>query len=117
MRKVHDIKEIRRIRKILRVSATPQEIILWSRLRRQEAGCKFRRQHSIGKYVVDFYCAKQKLIIEIDGWQHKQEKDERYDKERTKFFERLGFKVLRFCNNDINDNLPGVVLKIEEYLK
>ena len=65
---------------------------------------------------MDFYCPEKKLIIEIDGWQHKEEKQERYDKERTEFMESLGFKILRFWNNDINNNLEGVILKIEEYL-
>jgi len=65
---------------------------------------------------VDFYCPEKKLIIELDGWQHREEKQERYDKERTEFMESLGFKILRFWNNDVNNNLEGVIFKIEEYL-
>jgi very-short-patch-repair endonuclease len=83
-------------------------------LKNKQLGCKFRRQHSIGKYVVDFYCSEKKLVIEIDGWQHKEQ--ERYDEERIKYLESLELKVLRFWNNDVNDNLNGVILKIEEYL-
>lgn len=96
---------------------TPQEIILWSRLRREQLGCKFRRQHAIGNYIVDFYCPKKKLIIELDGWQHKREKDTRYDAKRTEYLNNLGLTVLRFFNNEVNTNLEGVVLKIEEHLK
>lgn len=65
---------------------------------------------------MDFYCPEKKLIIELDGWQHKEEKQERYDKERTEFMENLEFKIIRFWNNDINNNLDGVIFKIEEYL-
>jgi ATP-dependent helicase HrpA/adenine-specific DNA-methyltransferase len=103
--------------RILRRKSTPQEIILWSKLKnRNFENLKFRRQYSIGKYIVDFICLKEKLIIELDGWQHKEEKQERYDLERTKFLEKLGFKILRFWNNEVNDNLNGVLFKIEELL-
>ena len=89
---------------------TPQEIILWSRLRRNQImGYKFRRQHSIGNYIVDFYCPEKKLIIEIDGLQHKREKDLRYDAKRTGYFNSLGIKVLRFWNNEVLTNLEGVL--------
>jgi crossover junction endodeoxyribonuclease RuvC len=114
MRKIHNLKESQPVRKKLRKEATPQEIILWSRLKNKQFGHKFRRQHSIGKYVVDFYCPEKKLVVEIDGWQHKDQ--EKYDEERTKYLESLELKVLRFWNNDVNDNLNGVILKIEEYL-
>ena len=101
----------------LRRNATPQEIIMWSRLKnRSFYNLKFRRQYKVGRYIVDFICIEKKLIIEIDGWQHKEEKQERYDKERTMYLERNGFRVIRFWNNDVNDNLIGVFLKIEEYL-
>jgi adenine-specific DNA-methyltransferase len=103
--------------KNLRKKSTPQEIIFWSRVRAKRfKGLKFKRQYSLGKYIVDFICLEKKLIIELDGWQHKEENQERYDKERTRFLEKLGFRILRFWNNEINDNLNGVFLKIEEYL-
>ena len=104
-------------RKRLRHNLTPQEIILWSRLKREQLGCKFRRQHSIGNYIVDFYCPKKKLIVELDGCQHKREKDTKYDTKRTAYFESLDICVLRFWNNEVNENLDGVILKIEENLK
>jgi very-short-patch-repair endonuclease len=103
--------------KKLRKNQTPQEVIVWSRLRnRGFKNLKFRRQYPIGKYIVDFICLEKKIIIELDGWQHKEEKQERYDKERSKFLEKLGFRILRFWNNDVNNNLGGVFLKIEESL-
>ena len=103
--------------KKLRKKSTPQEIIIWSRLRnRRFHELKFRRQYSIGKYVVDFICLEKKIIIEVDGWQHKEEKQERYDLERSEFLVELGFKVIRFWNNEVNNNLNGVILKIEENL-
>lgn len=102
----------------LRKKATPQEVILWSRLRNRNFGnLKFKRQYPIGHYVVDFVCFEKKLIIEVDGWQHKEENQERYDETRTKHFEDLGFKVIRFWNDEINSNLAGVLLKIEEIIK
>ena len=102
----------------LRKNQTPQEIILWSRLRsRRFLGIKFRRQYPIGKYIVDFICLGKKIIIELDGWQHKEERQKRYDKERDKFLENKGFKMLRFWNNEVNSNLNGVILKIEEGVK
>ena len=109
-------KDIEKSR-LLRRNSTPQEIILWSKLRsRRFASLKFRRQVAIARYVVDFICWEKKLIIEVDGWQHKTRNNKEYDKERTRILEKLGFKVIRFWNNDINKNLEGVLLKIEECL-
>jgi len=102
-------------RKLLRKNATPQEIILWSRLKGKSLGYKFRRQYSIGSYIVDFCCREKKIIIEIDGWQHKENIE--YDNERTEYFKNFNYIILRFWNNEINDNLNGVIMKIEEYLK
>jgi very-short-patch-repair endonuclease len=81
-------------------------------LRRNQLGYKFRRQHSIGKYIVDFYCPEKKLIIELDGWQHKEENQKRYDKERSEYMKKLGFNILRFWNNEVNNNLEGTILRI-----
>jgi very-short-patch-repair endonuclease len=91
---------------------TPQEIILWSRLRKSQLGFKFRRQHSIGKYIVDFCCPSKKLIIEVDGGQHDETNQRAYDESRTKYFESLGFRVVRFWDNDVNNNLSSVIAEI-----
>ncbi len=114
MRTVHDLTTSKTRRKNLRQNSTPQEVILWSKLRGSGLGFKFRRQHSIGSFIVDFYCSEKKLIIEIDGSQHVDNK--RYDEERSKYLEGMGYKVVRFWNNEINTNIEGVIMKIEEEL-
>lgn len=114
MRTIHNLKPQKEIRKKLRSSATPQEIILWSRLKRKQLGYKFRRQQSFGKYIVDFYCPEKNLIIELDGWQHREQME--YDEERSNFLKSLNLKIVRFWNDDINNNLDNVILEIEKYL-
>jgi very-short-patch-repair endonuclease len=99
-------------RKELRQSMTPQELKLWHYLRNKKLGTKFRRQHGIGPYVVDFYCKEYNLIIELDGAQHKAEKE--YDKERDNYVETLGIKVLRFWNSEIDKNIEKVLQTIKE---
>ena len=116
MKKILNLKDKKETRKNLRNNSTVQEIILWSRLRRSQLGFKFRRQESIGKFIVDFYCPKKKLIIEIDGCQHKELKQSKWDLERKVFLEKEGFIILRFWNNEVNNNLDGVILEIEKYL-
>jgi very-short-patch-repair endonuclease len=84
----------------LRKTSTNVENHLWYYLRGRRFGrYKFRRQVSIGNYIVDLVCLWKKLIIELDGGQHVEEID--YDRERTAFLESLGFKVIRFWNNDV----------------
>ena len=117
MRTIHNLENGIAYRRKLRKDSTPQEIILWSRLRRNQLGYKFRRQHSIGKYIVDFYCSEKNLIIEVDGGQHDEESVRKYDKERSKYLEKLGFRVLRFWDRDINLNLEGVIGEIIKYLQ
>ena len=94
-------------RRYLRKSQTPEEILLWSKIRNNQIGYKWKRQVSIGFYVADFYCREKLLAIEIDGSQHLDNKE--YDKERSEFFETLGIKTLRFWNSDIVKDLGGVM--------
>lgn len=95
-----DKKTLRSRAKILRQNMTEVESILWQQLRaRRFAKLKFKRQVVIGNYIVDFVCHKKKLIIELDGGQHLTQK--KYDKTRTQYLERKGFKVLRFWNSDV----------------
>lgn len=115
MRTIHDIPKMKSVRRKLRRVATPQEILLWAQLRNNRFGLKFRRQHSLGKYVADFYCASVNLVIELDGFQHGDEEEKKYDEERTAFFEGLGFRVLRFWNGEVNTNMSGVITEIEKY--
>ena len=113
-KRVHTIKYLHDARKELRNQTTPQELLLWYRLKNKALGYKFRRQHSINNFIADFYCAEKKLVIELDGSQHLDNME--YDKERTEHFENLGIKVMRFWNGEINKNIEGVVLKIKEEL-
>ena len=99
--------------KHLRQSQTPQETILWNLLRnRKILNTKFKRQYPVGNYIVDFASPEIKLIIEIDGGQHNQTQNIEYDSQRTSFLNSLGYTVIRFWNNEINDNLEGVYEKI-----
>ncbi len=107
---VYNILKLKERRVNLRTTQTPQEVLLWSRLRREQLGFKFRRQHSIGGYIVDFYCPLKKLVIEIDGSQHFGNKE--YDEIRSKYLEGLDIKVIRFTNAEINTNMSGVIDKI-----
>ncbi len=95
--------------KKLRKNSTPQEQKLWSLLKtKQYKNLKFKRQQPIGRYIVDFVCREKWLIIELDGGQHNEDKNIAYDEERTQYLESLGFRVIRFWNNDIDDNIEGV---------
>jgi len=100
----------------LRRDSTDAERLLWRGLRnRTFATHKFRRQHPIGRYFVDFVCIERALIIELDGGQHA----ERFaaDEVRTAFLEARGFRVLRFWNNDVMSNTDGVLATIDAALK
>ena len=95
--------------KSLRKNMTEQERKLWNILRNHKFyGYEIRRQYPIGDYIVDFICRSKKIIIEIDGGQHNTDKIIDYDKKRSSFLEQLGYKVVRFWNNDVDNNLEGV---------
>lgn len=105
-------------RRGLRKDLTTPENIVWQRIRaRQLNGYKFRRQYGIGDYIVDFYCAEQRLIIEIDGDSHYEECQIIYDEIRTKYLESFNNKVIRFTNNEVMENLEGVLESITSQLK
>ncbi|MGC9954639.1 MAG: endonuclease domain-containing protein [Rhizomicrobium sp.] len=94
----------------LRRDQTDVERKLWFALRdRRFHGFKFRRQQPIGPYVADFICFEAKLVIELDGGQHGLAENEAADRARTKRLEADGFRVLRFWNNELNDNFDGVL--------
>lgn len=93
----------------LRRNATDAERKLWSHLRaRQLCGFKFRRQHAIGSYIVDFYCHEAGLVVELDGGGHAEAFQAEYDAERSLRLESRGIKVLRFWNNDVMRNIEGI---------
>ena len=101
-------------RRYLRRSMTEAEKILWTKIRKKQLGFTFRRQYSIGPYIVDFYCPKKRLIIELDGNQHKILKE--YDLYRTNYFNILDIKVIRFWNNNVLKDIENVVKKISDSL-
>ncbi|MDK1030187.1 MAG: DUF559 domain-containing protein [Anaerolineae bacterium] len=96
----------------LRKVPTPAERILWAALRGNKLnGISFRRQHAIGKYIVDFCAIKAKLIIELDGSQHLDQ--EEYDTKRTAYLEAQGYQVIRFWNNQVSNDISGVLRTIQ----
>ena len=105
------------IKRRLRSNMTGPETRLWSALRaRQLQGMKFRRQHGIGPYIVDFYCPEQSLVIEVDGDSHANADQIVRDQLRDKYFQSLGLRVIRYFNNDIVKNLAGVLEDLAEKL-
>lgn len=100
-------------RKYFRNNMTKAEVILWSKLKgRQLLDYKFRRQHRIGNYIVDFYCPKLKLALEIDGESHYTSEGKLHDKKRDKYLEELGISVQKFTNVQIKQNLNDVLREI-----
>ena len=101
------------MRQYLRNSAPDAEKILWSKLKgRQIVRYKFRRQQGIESYVVDFYCPESKLAIEIDGATHSTKKQIQHDQEKEKCLKRHEIQLLRFTNNDVYQNLEGVLTTV-----
>ncbi len=101
-------------KKSLRVAATDAERRLWSHLRGEQLGEKFRRQHEIAGYIVDFVCVERRLIVEVDGSQHFDQSG--YDAQRTRELEALGFRVLRVWNNDVLQRTDDVLAAIDVVL-
>ncbi len=99
----------------LRNSATDAERVLWLRLKgRQIEGCKFRRQHPYGDFIVDFACLERQVVVELDGSQHFD--SNRYDETRSDFLRASGFVVLRFWNNQVFAEIEGVLELIRREL-
>src|SRR5436190_3836300 len=99
----------------LRTSLTPAEARLWTALKRSQlVGRKFRRQHSVGNYILDFYCPAERLAVELDGQVHKSERARTYDHERKLFLEFYQIKVMRFDNFLVFDDLDFVLRNIAD---
>ena len=89
---------------------TDAEVILWSRLRRNAIdGRRFRRQHPIGPYIADFVCLPVRLVVEVDGATHSTDDEIRHDERRDAYLRRCRFRVLRFWNREVYENLDGVL--------
>jgi very-short-patch-repair endonuclease len=98
----------------LRREMTPAEKILWNELRANKLGVHFRRQQVIAGFIVDFYCHKTDLVIELDGSVHDGIEQKENDAERDKALGEMGLRVFRFRNEDVIKDLPGVLGKIRE---
>jgi very-short-patch-repair endonuclease len=110
--------ELLRIEGDLRKSMTPAEKVLWERLRnRQVIGYRFRRQHPLKDFIVDFFCYDAMLVIEVDGAVHDEPSQKERDEQRTIILKRLGIKEIRFTNDEVINRTDQVVKKIEAELK
>ena len=110
---LHNRKYLKDYRKELRNNMTFSEARLWSCLKKKQLqGRKFRRQHSIGNYIVDFFCFSEGLIIEVDGSSHDNYSSEMDDIERDEFLKEKGFRILRIDAKNIENNLKGVLQEI-----
>ena len=116
MGKIYNHAEYKERRRKLRKTQTDCERIVWNLLRNKQCNnLKFYRQYSIGSYILDFYCPKIKMAIELDGGQHAQRQE--YDRIRTQYLTGYNIKELRFWNNEVIENIDGVYDKILEYCK
>jgi len=102
-------EKLKTLRKTLRQNQTDAERMLWMALKAKRLlSLKFYRQYSVGNYILDFYCPKKKLAIELDGGQHAKEENRILDNNRTLYLYERGIKVVRFWNNDVLNNIEGV---------
>jgi len=93
---------------------TRQELLVWDRIRNKQIHQqKFRRQHPIGRYILDFFCIECKLSIEVDGESHSSNIQMEYDLKRTKYLDQIGIKELRISNNQIDENINAAIELIE----
>ena len=111
-------KKLKPLARELRKNMTDAEKRLWAKIRmRQMGGHQFYRQRAIGNYIVDFYCPKAKLVLEVDGGQHYSDEQIEIDKKRSSYLNKLGLKVMRFTNLDVLNNIDVVLDEIYRYLK
>ncbi|MBA3971148.1 MAG: DUF559 domain-containing protein [Bacteroidetes bacterium] len=104
--------------KVLRERSTDSEKILWQKLKAKKFyGLKFRRQHPINRFIVDFYCDQLKLVIELDGGYHNIPEIQERDAEREFILKEFGLTVIRFTNKEIEKDMPTVLKKIKEFIK
>ncbi len=118
MRELNNKRELGELRKNLRTSLTPAEATLWKTLQRSQLdGRKFRRQNSVGNYILDFYCPSENLAVELDGAGHFTHSGFLHDKERDEFLLSLGIKVLRFENKAVFSSIESVLEAIKSNFK
>lgn len=115
---IHNRKNLKKTRQRLRNNMTHAEVLLWTQLKGKSLnGLKFRRQHSIDKYIIDFYCPEKKFAIEVDGPTHLTKDAIRHDCEKHNLLRDLDINVLRVTNEEIYDDVLNVVDRISEILK
>ena len=116
--KIHNRPELKSFRKKLRSNLTQAEAVLWRHLKNSQLeGRKFRRQHSVNNYVLDFYCPSEKLAVELDGDQHYSENGYHHDQKRSDELKELGIKVIRFENNEVLLHHAAVLEEIKRHFK
>jgi very-short-patch-repair endonuclease len=104
-------------RRQLRHSSTPAELDLWDQLKsRQFRGLKFRRQYSVGNFILDFYCPKLRLAIEVDGDSHFDPRQAAYDHYRTEWLGSMYIRVIRFRNDEVHGDMVGVLRRLELFI-
>ena len=114
MSDIHNPEFTKEFRRELRNNLTPAEAILWKFLQNKQLnGKRFRRQHGVGPYILDFYCPSLKLAIELDGEQHFFEEGIAYDKIRTEYLNTFNIKVIRFENDEVLHQIENVLEEIE----
>lgn len=113
MAKIFNRQKQKKVRRLLRKRSTDAERILWEQLRDKGLGVKFRRQFSIGNYIVDLYAPQLKLVIEIDGSIHEMANAKVNDDDRQRNLAALGLTVLRFTNDEITGNLESVIQQVK----
>ena len=103
--------------RILRENMTPAEKIIWERIKANQLGVNFRRQHPIHIYIADFYCHEYNLIVELDGEYHSTVEQEKKDKERSEILEFQDREILRFNNREVVEEIESVLQKIREKIQ
>jgi very-short-patch-repair endonuclease len=117
-RLIHNLESSNERRKQLRQNLTSAEALLWTNLKKSQLeGKKFRRQHGVGPYIVDFFCPECRLAVELDGERHMSLSGAEADERRTEFLKRFNVRLIRFENREVFDNLEGVLDEIRRNLK
>lgn len=115
MEHINNLRFLKPLRKKLRNKGTSAEARLWTFLQHSKIdGRKFRRQHSVGRYILDFYCPGEMLCIELDGAYHNSIRQQLYDRKRTEFLNSVGIRVIRFENRLVFENIDKVIGEIRK---
>ncbi|MEW5979660.1 MAG: endonuclease domain-containing protein [Acidobacteriota bacterium] len=118
MGQIHNRPSLKPLRRALRSALTSAEAVLWKNLQRSQLeGKKFRRQHSVGPFVLDFYCPECRVAVELDGAGHFESVHSRYEACRTDYLNRLGIRVVRFENRMVFEALESVLETIRQSLQ